>query len=446
MNKITDELTKHTKIGKIVRLVTSAGALSVATFSRLASLFLLTVLMGRSSGAEVLGHFSVMLAAASMLQAISVGGLSGVAIHKLLKSGAKISDELAIISTARKILIPSIFLIGIVIYLSVAGILAERIWVTLIFFAGYAFGSYDVSEIRLTAAGRFALIGQRRTIVIVVLAIPKFWAASTGYVDVAMAMQAVEAAAWQAVLVPRSGRMPRLAVPHLLRRTGHQIWFVRRLWLSGVAATFAQRVDLFVVGALLSISAAGQYSTASRPVEAAVVVAVSLVAVLFNTIVGSSDNPASYAGAVARGSRSIFAFGLGFTLVFIILGPYAIQLLYGESFAPAAEVLPLYALSLVFVFQRQFISRIIIIEEMYGLSLASNFASLIVNVSLNLWLIPVMGIHGAALAAVLTHPISLLITFLPTSQGRRILIMTYGPLLRKEKSLIPTAAALVNGR
>lgn len=425
----------------------SAALLTSSSLTRMVSLFILTILLGRSAGAASLGEFSIILAAASALQAISTGGLAGAAVHRLLSSGGDFRAELQIIGMARALLIPIVFSLGGATYFWLMEPVSGPFW-CLVFFVGYAVGAFDVGETGHTASGRFRTIGGRRMVVLLAVAVPKFWAAFSGEIEAVLILQSLEAAAWQAALVPGSGfvnRGQRTRILSLARNARMQLWGVRSLWLSSVASTLAQRIDLFIVGALLTSFQVGQFSTASRPVEAAVIVAVSLVAVMFNRLVAQSGDAAAYAESNARIARIVSGVALAVTGAFIVGGPWLISMLYGPDFEGAASVIGLYAISTVFVFQRQLISRLLIIEHLYNLSLWNNLAALSINVVLNIALIPIWGIWGAATAAVLTHPLSLGI-FLLKQDGRRILKMAYGPLVSRSSQQISTASQLISER
>lgn len=422
---------------RYLKATTKVGVLTGATLLRLASLFAVTVLLGRSAGADALGSFSLLLAGAAILQSVSIGGLSGAAVHKLLVEHSNRNDAMALLVASRLFLIPLSFGIGGLVLL-LGGIAQDVDRLALvIFIVGYAVGSFDVGELGSTARGRFLLMGNLRFCLIIVTTIPKLFLAADGNTSAVLIWQGIEAAAWQAVLVPASGlgtavfRSARRSIGGGIR----QVWDLRNLWLSNIMSSMAQRVDLFIVGAFLGQAGVGQYSTASRPVEAAVIVANSLMAVLFNGMVGASFRPFAYARSCQRNSRRVGLLGLLVTGLLAIAGPPILMLLYGQEFNEAAALLPIYACSLLFLFQRQFLSRILIIEKAYGLSLWSNLAMLASCVLLNVFLIPVMGLTGAALAAVLAHPSSLLMSMMLSRKGRRLLILSFGSLFLPIRSI-----------
>lgn len=430
------------------RAWSSTSLLTTASLLRLASLFVTTILIGRSLGPGPLGVFSLALAAASIMQAVSVAGLAGAAVHKLISSHDNHIGELRLISHARIALIPAIFVVGGLTVTLIPGIADLNSLILAVFLAGYAVGSFDVGDLSWTSRGGFTTLAGRRIALLFISSPAKLWFASSGDLEATMLVMAAEAALWQIVTIPGSGMNQSFvtALAAELRPALRQVWRLRALWGSSIVSAIAQRIDLFIVTALLGVIATGQYSTASRPIEATIVVATSLITVLFNPIVRSSKAPVDYALSAVRAAKSVFWTSTAIAIVMAVGGPYILVLLYGESFRTAAEVLPLYAASIVFLFQRQLISRLLIVEHLYGLSLVSNVTTICVNVLLNFILIPTMGLSGAAIAAVATHPVSLCISFLPHPQGRRILALAYAGIIVRSHKLDSTTRFLIVSR
>lgn len=438
----------NNRIKRTIGPLSDASLLTLSNLLRLVSLLGTTIFLGRSLGPESLGLFSLSLAAVSIMQAVSVAGLAGAAVHKLLQHRGSYIADLRIISHARMIVIPMVFALGGAVMFLIPGMDAINIWTVLAFLVGYALGAYDVADLSMTARGRFADIAVRRMAVVASIAPVKFWLASSGHLDATMLALAIETALWQLILFP--GASIRLSfvmhLPHEAKGALYQVWTLRALWGSSIVSAVAQRVDLFIVGGLLSLYAAGQYSTASRPIEATIVVATSLITVLFNAISKSSSSSVKYAEQASQASRKTFWTAMVIALGLATVGPTLLILLYGTAFSEAAALLPLYSLCVVFLFMRQLISRLLIVEGRYGLSLASNATAVAVNVIFNVLLIPILGLHGAALAAVVSHPVSLLIAFLPHPQGRRLLALTYGSVVLNSSRMTSTTEYLIQHR
>lgn len=430
------------------RSAASALALSFANVFRTLSILLVTIFLGRSLGPSVVGTFSVLLATVAVLQSVSIGGLSGAAVHKLLTARDEPRQAIEVIVAARLILIPMIYIIGVAVVLVAVGSGDTSAIALVMFFVGYAICTFDVPELIWTSRSKFTHIAVRRLVVVAAIGVPKLIGAASGEYALVIAMQGLEAALWQLCLLRGSGISQRLLRSSIrkLKAGLRQINELKNLWLSSIASALAMRSDIFVVTALLGSAAAGQYSTASRFVEAATILAVAMTTVSFNPLVKSSFDAESYRRQSAAAARTIFVVGFGIAVVLVLIGPRVIELLYGPEFDVAASLIALYSLTTIPIFQRQLISKFLLIERAYGYSLASNLVNLVANVLLNFVLIPLYGIWGAVFAALLSYSISTYIIFLFTQRGRDILILSVGSVASSASRMAPAIHRSLIGR
>jgi PST family polysaccharide transporter len=96
-------------------------------------------------------------------------------------------------------------------------------------------------------------------------------------------------------------------------------------------------------------------------------------------------------------------------LIFSIFSDIIIDKIYGVAFEGAAGVLAVSVFAIIFVFQVSLRGRLLIIEgmQMYGTFLV--FAGVILNIAMNLLLIPYYGAIGAACAYVISWALSALV-------------------------------------
>ena len=98
-----------------------------------------------------------------------------------------------------------------------------------------------------------------------------------------------------------------------------------------------------------------------------------------------------------------FAMAFAIAVVMSLLSPWIVSLLFGDAFAGAVEVLRIHIWAGCFIFVRYLISQHLLITEQEPLSLLSHTVGAALNVGLNLWLIPTMGIVGAAWATLISY-------------------------------------------
>ena len=102
-----------------------------------------------------------------------------------------------------------------------------------------------------------------------------------------------------------------------------------------------------------------------------------------------------------------------------LIGPVLLKQLFGNVYASAVPIMLMHAVSLPFIFMRQGFSRWILISRMARFSVISHGAGALLNVGLNLWLIPHMGGMGAAVSTVASYVVAsyLSLLFLPQTRS-----------------------------
>lgn len=416
-------------------IVGSSALLTLTQLARMVSLFLVTVLVARSEGPTALGQFSLAIAFVTLLQLGSTGGLAGAGVLSLLRQGDG-SDAAAVsISAVRTTLIPPIFVVGFIVFLSVSNDSSYALLVAALF-VGYAIGAYDLPELILTARGKFNALASVRFVLIVLIAVPKLLFAWNGSVALVLVLQGLEAALWQLALLPIAGGLLRIFARGLFafREVGSQLRDKHLLWISGLAAAAATRADLLMVGWLLGASAAGVYSAATRPIEAIGVIGIAITTVVFNPLAAASADATTYEQRAHHASRTVLMWGTVLTIAGCVVGPPAVALLYGSQFVQAEALIALYSVTILLVFQRQLVSKILLIERAYGYSLVSNTSCLVIVVGGAALTAHRWGLIGVAVSTIVAYAASSFGIFLLTSKGRSILVLSLMGVRRTAKS------------
>jgi O-antigen/teichoic acid export membrane protein len=180
-------------------------------------------------------------------------------------------------------------------------------------------------------------------------------------------------------------------------------WLVQGL---PFAATFAIttiyfKIDVPILALLRGHAEAGLYVAAYKPFEALLFIPVSMLSVVF-PVLATSDRARDgrLAWAVSRFYKALLALGLPIGVgTFMLAGPLRFLYSYPESEA-ALQVL---ALGIPFMFVcNAFIGALNAIDRQLTFTWAA-LVSMVVNVALNLALIPRFGYLGASWATVLTE-------------------------------------------
>jgi len=216
----------------------------------------------------------------------------------------------------------------------------------------------------------------------------------------------------------------------LVRKTTRIIWFFYpplfrdsikfgiKGYLGNIIQFLNYRLDMVLIAFFMDISFVGYYSVAVILAEALWYFPVAVGTVIFARTPGLSTEEANK--STPQICRNTFFFTILVALVLFALGRYIIILFFGSVFLLALKplwiLLPgVIALSICKVLGNEIIGRgrPLIITTASGISLA-------INVSLNLLLIPRMGIVGAAWASSVSYTITtivVLIAFMKISKN-----------------------------
>jgi O-antigen/teichoic acid export membrane protein len=186
-----------------------------------------------------------------------------------------------------------------------------------------------------------------------------------------------------------------------------ELRFGSRAVFGSLAERLQFRADAFIVNALLGVVATGIYSVTSGLAETLWYIPNALGIVMFSRAV----DPDADAGAVASAlTRMTIAVVTVTALPLLLLGPYLVRLVYGSQFADAGValrfILPgVIAYSVVAVLTRYVTGRGRpgTATLIMGLGLATNIVA-------NLYLVPRLGISGAALSSSISYGLTSILT------------------------------------
>ena len=176
------------------------------------------------------------------------------------------------------------------------------------------------------------------------------------------------------------------------------------LWLSGIVSVIYLKIDIVMIGSMAGTEQAGIYAAASRLSELWYVFPATLAARYYPDMIRAHQQGLSpYYLKLRRFALLFFAAACSIALVMTLIAPWIISLLFGAGFVAAVEVLQIHVWAGCFIFVRYLISQHLLITEQEPLSLASHVIGALLNVGLNIWLIPKMGIVGAAWATLISY-------------------------------------------
>lgn len=177
------------------------------------------------------------------------------------------------------------------------------------------------------------------------------------------------------------------------------------LILSGLLVSVYMKIDQVMLKEMMNAEAVGQYSAAVRLSEAWYFVPMVIANSLFPAIINAKkESEELYLQRMQRLYTFMVWLAIGIALPITFLSGWLIEFLYGSAYHQAAGVLVVHLWAGVFVFLGVVSGKWLVVEGLTIIAMRRVLLGVIINISLNLLLIPSHGILGAA-AAILASQI-----------------------------------------
>ncbi len=196
------------------------------------------------------------------------------------------------------------------------------------------------------------------------------------------------------------------------------------LLLSSFTAVIYLKLDQLMIGRMMGEVPVGIYAEAARLSEVWYFMPVAIVTAVFPFLIRDrKDDPGQY----NKKKQDLFSLLIWMSIVVATLTTLVsstlIQLFFGDLYNAASDILVIHVWGGVFMSVRALFSKLLIVDDEFMLSLVSHGLGAIVNVLLNLELIPLWGLEGAAIASVISYAFSGLFVFLMFSKTRANAVM-----------------------
>lgn len=176
------------------------------------------------------------------------------------------------------------------------------------------------------------------------------------------------------------------------------------LMISGLAIAGYMRIDQIMLGKLFNEQAVGIFSAALRLSEAWYFIPVSIMASLFPAVLSAkSASQSQYIERLESTHTLMVLIALLLAIPITFCSDHIINLLYGDHYSGAGAVLALHIWSGLFVFIGVASHQWFVAENLQRFVLLRTICGALVNVFLNLFLIPLYGPVGAAVASLIAH-------------------------------------------
>jgi len=176
------------------------------------------------------------------------------------------------------------------------------------------------------------------------------------------------------------------------------------LIFAGMVVSVYMKIDQVMLKEMLDAKAVGVYAAAVKLCEAWYFVPTAVIASLFPAIITARKNSETlYEERVQKLYDLMVWVAVAVALPTTLLADWVILILYGIDFQEAADVLRIYIWAGVFVTLGIASSKWLIAENLQRYLFFRTILGALLNVGFNLWLIPIYGIKGAAIATLVAQ-------------------------------------------
>jgi len=364
----------------------------------------------RYLGPEQFGHLSYAIAFVALFGAFATLGLDGIVIREVVRNPNQ-ADE--ILGTA--------FYLRLVggaatLLISVAAIFLLRhdnslSWMLVaIIAAGTIFQAFDVIDFwfQSQVLSRYTVIAKNSA----------FLAMAMVKIALILGHAPLMAFAWAALAEIVAGATGLVLV---YRKCGHQFgdWRItlersRRLlsdsWpliLSGLSVAIYMKLDQVMLGEMSGDGAVGIYTSATKLTEIWYMIPMIIVSSVFPAMVQSKENDEGlYYRRITRLFSVMAAVSLPIALPMSLASNWLVIQLYGINYQAAGPVLAVHIWASLFVFYGVAQGPWDLAENLTRLAMVRIVIGAIVNIGLNVWLIPRYGALGAAIATVVSQALA----------------------------------------
>lgn len=177
------------------------------------------------------------------------------------------------------------------------------------------------------------------------------------------------------------------------------------LILFGAFSEIYARIDQIMLRNYLDMNAVGLYAAGVRITEMWYLIPNILLGALFPALANVKDNRKEYQKrynillAVLTSSAFIICFSVFF------LKDYIVKIIYGGEFAAASPILGVYIFSIIGFFISSLLYQDLFLRSNKWAITLIPFLTAVLNIGLNIFLIPTYGVMGAATATVISYNI-----------------------------------------
>ena len=418
------------------RVIANTGWLFFDHILRMAIGLFVMVWVARYLGAEGFGVLSYATAFVALFSAFATMGLNSIVVRSIVNEPASTNETLGAAFVLKLLggLCSLILAYTVISFMRPADTTTR--WMVAIIATGLIFQSFDTID--------FWFQSQIRSKYTVYAKNAAFLLANLGKIGLIFINASVIAFAWIGLFEIIVGAVGMVVV---YRINGHTLWQLRAnlnqtkkllndswpLMLSGIAVITYMRIDQIMLGEMIGAGAVGIYSVAVLLSGAWHFIPMAIITSVYPAIIEAKKiDQALYYKRLQNLYDLMALLSISISIPVTVFAGDIIAFLYGESFAGAEVILSLIVWAGFFMSWGVASGQFLLTENLHTISLYRTLAGAVVNIVLNLILIPAYGITGAAIATLFSYFVAaFFVVFFEKTRQQSVMML---------KSLLPVSA------
>lgn len=385
-----------------------------------------TAVLTRILGPEGYGIISFSIAIVGIFGVVSHLGLSGLVVKAFLR---KENDQAEVFATVifLKAIAALLAFLSVSAYTAIyeQGLIATT---TIVVAISVLFRPWDTFDFWFQSRVEAKFSAISKAIGKVSLVVWQICAAVLGASLPIVAAGAIVSAAITALflyLFYRARRPQQITIQHMNFPLAKSLLKGGGLIFAGtLLASINIKADQVMLKWLSTMEEVGIYSAAVVLSEAMYFLPAAIVASVFPRLIALRElDVTTYQLRLQQLLIVLAILGTGFAICATVVSVPLTRILFGPEFSGSALILSIHAWASVYIFVRAALSRWILIEDMLIFSLLTHGLGALVNVSLNLILIPAYGGVGAAIATLVSYAVASHFALLLHRKGGGMFIM-----------------------
>ncbi|MCL1031421.1 flippase [Serratia silvae] len=371
---------------------------------------LLSVVMARGLGTEEFGIYNFIMSIVVILTPLTSLGLNAIAVKDFVENKSRELTTLGTTCVLRFFgaLAGAAILILIDYIFNVSG--SNLFWITLLSLAN-TFTCFQVLDFwfqsqlnsKMAVLGRFSVLLISSTTKFIALI---YFDASLSTILIIQTCElALSGFAFLLIYSLTGGRISKWNADYSVAKS-----LLSRSWwliLSGVAEIIYLKIDQIMLGKMVGYDEVAIYAVAAKLSETWYFLPTIIMASFFPLLIKArAESSQAYKQSLQLLTTRLFLLAAVIAILVTFLSKPVIYLLYGAQYAESAIVLSIHIWAGVFVFMRAVLSKWLVIENLLRFSLLTHLCGAVLNIVLNLFLIPPYGAIGASVATIISYSVS----------------------------------------